>query len=430
MFLSHKLVVVNAIHYHPSSQESRVTLTLLLDLDDTLLSNEMGTFMPAYLHALGKHLAPYVPPERLIPVLLATTQLMIQNDQPDCSLKDVFDASFFPAIGIQPEHLQEIINTFYEEVFPSLRPLTQFRAEAVKLVEEAFARGYKIAIATNPLFPKTAVNQRLEWAGLPPSVFPFRLIASYETFHFAKPNPAFYMETLARLGWPEGPVIMVGDDLQNDIEPARRVGLAAFWISRNGNSPTTVPYGPSVAGDLADFFPWVDTTTLAELSPDFSQPVSMAKTLRSTPAALASLTADLSPSQWTHQPDEGEWSLTEIICHLRDVDHEVNLPRLKKVLRETNPFLAGMDTDPWAAERQYKHQDGKAALHDFTQYRLEILSILDHLSPGDWDRPARHAIFGPTQIRELISILAGHDRLHLRQISNTLDLIQKADSSN
>jgi len=180
---------------------------------------------------------------------------------------------------------------------------------------------------------------------------------------------------------------------------------------------------------LVDFFPWVDTTTLAELSPDFSQPESMAKTLRATPAALHSLTTDLLPSHWTYQLDEGEWSLTEILCHLRDVDHEVNLPRLKKVLRESNPFLAGMDTDPWAAERQYKHQDGKAALHNFTQYRLEILSILDHLSPGDWDRPARHAIFGPTQIRELVSILAGHDRLHLSQISNTLDLIRRAESS-
>ena len=406
-----------------------MTLTLLLDLDDTLLSNGMGTFMPAYLHALGEYLAPYVPPDRMIPILLGATQLMIRNDQPDCSLKDIFDAAFFPAIGKQPEHLQEIIDNFYKEVFPSLRHLTQFRGEAVNLVEEAFARGYKIAIATSPLFPKIAVDQRLEWAGLPPSIFPFRLIASYETFHFAKPNPAYYTEILARLGWPEGPVIMVGDDIQNDIEPARRVGLAAFWISKNGTTPTSVPYGPSAAGDLVDILPWVDTTDLADLSPDFSQPESMSKTLRATPAALASLTADLPPSHWTYQPDEDEWSLAEILCHLRDVDHEVNLPRLKKVLREHNPFLAGMDTDPWAAERQYNHQDGKVALHDFTQYRLEILSILEHLSPGEWDRPARHAIFGPTQIRELVSILAGHDRLHLRQISNTLDLIQKADIS-
>jgi hypothetical protein len=255
------------------------------------------------------------------------------------------------------------------------------------------------------------------------------LITSYETFHFAKPNPAYYTEILARLGWPEGPVVMVGDDLQNDMEPARRVGLATFWISKNGNNPNAGPYGPSAVGDLADFFPWIDASTQAELSPDLSQTESIIHTLRATPAALASHTADLSLTHWKKHPVEGEWSLTEIVCHLRDVDHEVNLPRLEKVIQESNPFLAGMDTDPWAAKRQYEQQDGKSALYDFTQYRMEILELIEHLSPADWDRPARHAIFGPTQMRELISILAGHDRLHLRQISTTLDMILKADDS-
>jgi HAD superfamily hydrolase (TIGR01549 family) len=344
-------------------------------------------------------------------------------------LKEVFDTAFFPVIGIPPDNLQVVIDHFYLDIFPSLRDLTQFRAEAVKLVEKALARGYQVAIATSSLFPRVAVDQRLEWAGLSPSLYPFQLVASYETFHFSKPNPAYYTEILARLGWPEGPVVMVGDDLQNDIEPARRVGLAAFWISMDGKPSANALNGPSASGDLVDFFPWLDSASQAELIPDFNQPESMEKTLRATPAALDSLTAHIPHSYWTYQPDPDEWSLTEILCHLRDVDQEVNLPRLKKVLRESNPFLAGMDTDPWAAERQYKFQDGKAASKDFTRYRLEILSILEQLSTEDWDRPARHAIFGPTLLLELVSIVAGHDRLHLRQISNTLHLNQKAISA-
>jgi hypothetical protein len=155
----------------------------------------------------------------------------------------------------------------------------------------------------------------------------------------------------------------------------------------------------------------------------------MLATLRATPAALDHLCRELPPADWSYHPVEEEWCLNEIVCHLRDVDGEVNLPRLKKVLQESNPFLAGMDTDPWAAERQYKFQDGKAASKDFTRYRLEILSILEQLSTEDWDRPARHAIFGPTQLIELVGIVAGHDRLHLRQISNTLHLNQKAISA-
>lgn len=402
-----------------------MTLTLLLDLDDTLLSNEMGTFIPAYLQSLGKHLASYAPPERLIPALLTATQQMVRNNQPDCSLKDIFDSNFFPAIGLTSEHLQEAIDNFYEEIFPSLRPLTQFRADAVDLVEEAFKRGYQIVIATNALFPKTAVHQRLEWAGLPPQNYPFRLIASYETFHFAKPNPAYFTEVLARLGWPDGPVIMVGDDPENDIESAQRVGLAAFRITKNGHPSSGGLHQLSAAGRLSDFFPWVDSIDLAELTPDLSQPEAMVNTLRATPAALAGLTTDIPAHSWTYQPNADEWSLAEIICHLRDVDHEVNLPRLKRVLHESNPFLAGIDTDTWAVERHYHQQDGIVALRDFIQSRLEILHILDYLSLEDWKRPARHAIFGPTHLKELVSIQAGHDRLHLHQVCSTLEMIQK-----
>ena len=72
-------------------------------------------------------------------------------------------------------------------------------------------------IATNPLFPRTAIYQRLEWAGLPPDKYPFSLIPSYETFHFAKPNPTYFAEFLTISGWPDGPMIMVGNDLEHDI---------------------------------------------------------------------------------------------------------------------------------------------------------------------------------------------------------------------
>jgi hypothetical protein len=105
---------------------------------------------------------------------------------------------------------------------------------------------------------------------------------------------------------------------------------------------------------------------------------------------------------------------------LRDVESEVNLERFKKIVFEDNPFLPGMDTDPWADSRQYARQDGQRALWDFVDHRLSLLSLLDGLSPRSWERPARHAIFGPTYLRELAGIAASHDRLHTQQIHQLL----------
>ena len=407
-----------------------MTLTLLLDLDDTCLGNSMDTFIPAYLQALGEHLAAYVPPDKMVPTLLASTQLMLQNKRPDRRLKQVFDQAFFPKLGIESGEFQDQIDSFYIEKFPSLEGLTQFRPEAVRMVDGAFARGYNVVIATNPLFPLTAILQRLDWAGLPLQKYPFSLIPSYESFFFAKPNTAFFAETLSRLGWPEGPVVMVGDDFNLDIAPARQMGLGTFWINNNEQPSLDNPDVSDGHGTLAELLPWLDATPSEHLLPDYTLPEGMLAILRSTPAVLAAISGDLDNPTWTKHPRPGEWSFTEILCHFRDVDAEVNLPRIVSVLQETNPFIPGIDTDQWAEERLYFCQNGREAFQDFISSRIQLLDILDDLKPGDWTRPARHAIFGPTVLKELISIIGGHDRLHIRQAYTSLGEIMQLSVNN
>jgi HAD superfamily hydrolase (TIGR01549 family) len=400
-----------------------VSRTLLLDLDDTLLGNDIGEFLPVYLKALGKHLAIHASPERLVPILLSATQAMIQNNRPDITLKEVFEAAFFSALGVDREAMQADIDEFYASVFPTLRSLTQPRSEAVSLVEYALECGYQIVIATNPLFPRTAILQRLQWAQLSPEDYPFSLIASYETFHFAKPNPAFFAEILGRLGWPSGPVLMVGDSLENDIHASRNLGLAAYWISTDGVTPPRGEYAPTATGSTAEVVPWLDSVSAELLKPDYTSIPAMLTTLRATPAALDALLNELPASQYTQRPEAEEWSLTEILCHLRDVEEEVNWPRFNKVNQENDPFLPGMVTDPWAEERKYFCQDGSSALQSFTAARLKVLDLLEDLDEAGWTRSARHAIFGPTYLKELVGISASHDRLHLQQFRKTLNRV-------
>jgi hypothetical protein len=107
--------------------------------------------------------------------------------------------------------------------------------------------------------------------------------------------------------------------------------------------------------------------------------------------------------------------VTEIICHLRDVEREVNLRRIRKLLAEEDPFLAGEVTDRWVEERHCSEQDGHQALVDFTKARKEVIGLLSSLQ-AEWSRTARHAIFGPTTLLELIGFVAGHDRAHIQQI--------------
>ncbi|MBE0699790.1 MAG: hypothetical protein IH586_22920, partial [Anaerolineaceae bacterium] len=125
-----------------------MTLTLLLDLDDTLLHNDIDVFVPAYLKALGKHLSKYVAPEIMIPCLLAATKEMLTNDTPAISLENAFDQAFYPAIGRSKEELRPIIEQFYDEIYPDLHTLTGQRPEAAGIVAQAFEQGHQLVIAT------------------------------------------------------------------------------------------------------------------------------------------------------------------------------------------------------------------------------------------------------------------------------------------
>ncbi|TLN19235.1 HAD family hydrolase, partial [bacterium] len=204
-----------------------MSLTLLLDMDDTLLVNDMDRFLPVYLQKLATHLQDSVSPDQMILSLIAGTRAMVHKQMPGKTLESTFDEIFYAGIKGTKEQFAGQLNDFYARVYPDLKSVTAPMPGAVNFVEWAFAQGYTVAIATNPLFPRTAIEQRLEWAGLSLSKYPFALVTSFESLHYAKPNPAYYAEILAQLAWPEQPVAMVGNSLTDDIQPARAIGLSA-----------------------------------------------------------------------------------------------------------------------------------------------------------------------------------------------------------
>lgn len=396
-----------------------MTLTLLFDLDDTLLRNDIDIFLPAYLKALGKHLGEYVSPEKMVKDLLAATQVMLGNTLAALSLEHSFDQAFYPAIGRSKGEMRSILDQFYDEVYPGLQGLTSQRPEALPLVQSAIKQGHTLVVATNPLFPRKAILHRLRWAGLDPEQIPFALVTTYERFHFAKPNPAYFAEILAQLGWPAQPAVVIGNSLSDDLTPAAKLGLPVYWVT---DREETLPPGfhlLSASGPLSGVTAWIEQVDAAGLRQDFSTPDALLAGLIATPAALNTICMELTEQQWSDRPQPGEWSLTEILCHLRDVDREVNIPRLEKVLQEKNPFLPGVNSDTWAQERGYQNENGRQALSELIEVRMQLIERLRRLSPAEWQAPARHAIFGPTDLRELTSFTATHDRSHMQQILAT-----------
>ena len=392
-----------------------MTLTLLLDLDDTLLNTNLEAFVPAYFKALSKHMASRISPDVMLPALISGTQLMNESDDFTRTLEEVFDAEFYPKLGVPKDQLLEVINEFYDEVFPTLGKLTSPRADAAPFIDWAFQQGYRIAIATDPLLPRKATFHRVRWAGLEPERF--ELISTFDHFHFSKTHPAYYAEVLGRMGWPDGPVLMVGNDMERDIIPARKLGLATYHIDGAPASKS----GPEAEGrgTLSDLRAWLESADPSALEPNFKSPQAIISMLSASPAVLRSISLTLSQETWTHEPTPSDWALTEIVCHLRDTEREIHHAQIK-LFDQTDPFIPRPDTSVWAKQRKYLNENGRNALSQFASARLETISLLKNVQDDDWSRRARHAIFGPTNFMEVAGFMADHDRMHIQQVWKTL----------
>ena len=153
-----------------------------------------------------------------------------------------------------------LIDDFYKDEYCELRVFTKPVEGAHAVLTSAFARHHPVVIATAPLFPLDALKQRLIWAGV--ADFSFTLITDFETMHASKPNPAYYREIAARAHVSPQECVMIGNDVQMDILPARRVGMKTFWITDAKDMPTDVP--SHWLGTLADFGKLLESGKLDE----------------------------------------------------------------------------------------------------------------------------------------------------------------------
>jgi hypothetical protein len=157
---------------------------------------------------------------------------------------------------------------------------------------------------------------------------------------------------------------------------------------------------------------------MMEMAMSISQPQPVSALLESMALIPQQIGAALVGREvdWQRAPGDNEWNLTQVLCHLRDVEQEVHQPRFRQLIETDDVFIQGRDADTWASPRQYHLQDGPQALADYLQARKVTLALLRTVEAQNWERKGQHAFFGETSMHELLSLMIRHDQLHLEQI--------------
>ena len=219
--------------------------TILFDLDGTLLPMDQELFIKTYFKALAARFAPLgYDPQELIDGVWKGTQAMVKNTGEQTN-EAVFWNTFAELFGEQIRDDIPVFEDFYRNEFQQARSVCGKNPKAKKTVDRARALGYRVILATNPLFPSIATESRIRWAGLEPEDFEF--YTTYENSSHCKPNPAYFQDILTQANLRPEECLIVGNDTSEDLAAAT-LGIQAFLltdclINRNFIDITQYPHG-------------------------------------------------------------------------------------------------------------------------------------------------------------------------------------------
>ena len=222
-----------------------MTKAILFDLDGTLLPMDQEVFVRDYLGRMAVFLAPHgYDPQSLIKAVWAGTGAMVKNDGKALN-EDVFWYVFNSILDRDAKQDLALFEEFYRTEFQKAKDSCGFHPMAAETVRQIKAMGYRLILATNPLFPAIATYSRIRWAGLNPE--DFELITTYENSRFCKPNPDYYREILGKIALDGSQCLMVGNDVGEDMI-AGTLGMKTFLltdclINKTAEDITQYPHG-------------------------------------------------------------------------------------------------------------------------------------------------------------------------------------------
>ena len=128
--------------------------------------------------------------------------------------------------------------------------------DALDTLESLKEQGYKLGIIANQ---SAGTAQRLENWGL---LKYFDVVAASAELGVSKPNKLIFEKAIELAGVPAYNAVMVGDRLDNDIIPAKAMGMKTVWIRKGLSIYQNIEFGKNIADWVVD--------TLSDLKAIFS----------------------------------------------------------------------------------------------------------------------------------------------------------------
>ncbi len=121
------------------------------------------------------------------------------------------------------------------------------------------------------------------------------------------------------------------------------------------------------------------------------------------PKCVEPLVRSLSPEDAKWKPSTRDWSVLEILCHLRDEEVEDFRTRLRSTLENADSVWPPIDPTGVAVTRRYNDEDILDVLDSFLNERQSSVSWLRGLSQPDWQIAYVHPSLGKILAGDLLT---------------------------
>ncbi len=228
---------------------------IMFDMDGTLIDCNAKVFIPVYVKAIrdafGEPLGGII-----AKVAISGAQVMVDNDGSRTN-REAFLEYAKPRIPMPMDEFERVMTEFYENDYTAVASVIKQKPAMINAVSALKAKGIKLIVTTNPVFPLAALLLRLRWGGHDPAMFDF--VTSYETSSYAKPSPDYYTETLRRLSMDPANTLIVGNDEKEDVESGKAAGMLAYYLTDTPIPCKDARFKPDFSGSSEDFLAFART---------------------------------------------------------------------------------------------------------------------------------------------------------------------------
>lgn len=202
---------------------------IFFDLDGTLLRMSLDSFRNHYFQILvekGYQLG-FKDKQKFGECMFAGIKRMTDNDGSKLN-EEVFWDCFAEYFGKDSLIYKKDFDAFYKDEFTCLKEYAEENKYAKDIINFIKSKNLMTVLATNPYFPVSGQETRINF--IPLSYSDFDYVTAYSNSTYCKPNVKYFKEVMNKLSLKSDEIIYFGNDVKEDFLPATSLGIKTYLV--------------------------------------------------------------------------------------------------------------------------------------------------------------------------------------------------------